>query len=178
MKMRFAAVVLALALAAGCVKKGDVTERTPVGDLGAYGATAVSVEVPDKVKDSAKHQQNLTNALVERLRKKGFDVVATDAAAMIVKVKVTDVDEGSSLAAGLNASGGDAKVAMSVDLVAQKETHKSLGSFDVTGNSKSNTSTSIGGVNTKAIEDRASTAMEAAADQIADFLGEHHGAKK
>ncbi|HEY8078176.1 MAG TPA: DUF4410 domain-containing protein [Labilithrix sp.] len=175
MKKGFAIAALVLALAAGCVKKGDVTERTPVGDLGAYGQTAVSVEVPDKVKDSAKHQQNLTNALVERLKKKGFDVVATDAATMIVKVKVMDVDEGSSLAAGMT-GGGDAKVAMSVDLVAQKES-KSLGSFDVTGNSKSNSHTSIGGVDTKAIEDRASTAMEAAADQIADFLASKRGAK-
>lgn len=171
MKKRFG-LALCLALALGCVKKGDVAERTPVADLGAYGQTAVAVEVPEKVKDSQKHQQNLTNALSERLRKKGFDVVATDAATMLVKVKVTDVDEGSSLAAGMSA-GGDAKVAMSVDLLAAKENNKSLGAFDVTGNSKSNTSTSVGGVNTKAIEDRASTAMEAAADQIADFLEAH-----
>ena len=173
MKKGFAIAALFLALAAGCVKKGDVNERTPVADLGAYGQTAVAVEVPDKVKDSAKHQQNLTNALVERLKKKGFDVVATDAALMTVKVKVTDVDEGNALAAGMG--GGDAKVSMSVDLVAKDQ--KNLGSFDVTGNSKSNAHTSIGGVDTKAIEDRASTAMEAAADQIADFLGSKRGAK-
>ncbi len=173
---KFAMAALVLALAGGCAKKGEVVEKTPVADLGPYAQTAVAVDVPTTIKNSAQAQQTLTNALVERLRKKGFDVVATDAATMIIKVHVSEVDGGNSGAAALGGSAGEAKATMSVDLVAQKE-NKSLGSFDVSGNSKKDMNTSIGGVNTSAMEDRSGRALEAAADQIAETLAAHRGAK-
>jgi hypothetical protein len=47
---------------------------------------------------------------------------------------------------------------------------KAIGAFDVTGNSKKNVQTSVGGVNTAAMEDSANKAFEAAAEEIALFL--------
>ncbi len=172
--MRLSSLVLVALLSvgsAGCAKTGSVTEKTPVADLGAYGSAAVAVDVPPTVKNAAQHQSTLTNALVERLRSKRFDVVASDGAALLVKVKVVDLDEGSQLARGLNA-GGESKVALSVELVDAKQS-KPVGSFDVTGNSSKNTHTSINGLDTGAIEDTTSRALEAAADQIAEFLEQH-----
>jgi hypothetical protein len=170
MKARSIFFAAALALV-GCAKTGDVQEKTPVADLAAYSTAAVAVEVPSSVKDSQKHQSTLTNALAERLKQKRFDVVGADAAALLVKVKVTDVDEGSQLARGLSA-GGESNVKVTVELVDVKSS-KSVGSFDATGNSKKDSQMKINGLNTDAVADTTGRALEAAADQIADFLEAH-----
>jgi len=180
MKIRLllTAAVLSLTSVAACAKTGNVTEKTPVTqDLGVYRTASISVDVPKDVKNSDKHQSTFGSALADKLKSRHLFEVAPDGGDLVVKVKVTSVDDGSAVLRGLGSgSAGDAKVAATVDLFDTKQS-KSVGSFDVVGNSSKNFHSSVGGVDTAAIEDATGRAIGAAADQIADFLEKHRAAK-
>jgi hypothetical protein len=95
---------------------------------------------------------------------------------MTLRVKVTKVDSGNK---GLQAmsAGGDSDVSASVELFDTKQ-NKVVGAFDVTGNSKKNVNTSVGGVNTKAMEDTTNAALGAAGDEIVAYLEKHRAPAK
>lgn len=175
------AMVVGACLVVGCAKTGSVQEKAPLTqDLAAYRSAAVSVELPPSVKNAEQHKVAMASGLTDRLReKKIFAEVVTENADLAIKIVVTSVDEGSALARGIGpAAGGDAQVAASVDLFDTKQ-GKSVGAFDVTGNSKKNVQSSVGGVNTAAVEDSTGRALGAAADEIVAYLEQHKaGAKK
>jgi hypothetical protein len=167
------ALVCAGLLGAGCVQKGSVNEKQAfTAGLSSYKTASVEVVIPDSVANSAKVKQQMADAVVAKLRGASlFSDVPMSGGDMTVKVNITNVDAGSKAAQAIT-GGGDAEVAATVDLFDTKQS-KVVGSFDVTGNSKQNSSMTVGGVNMKAVDDTTNTACGAAADQIADYLSKH-----
>lgn len=163
------ACVIALS-AVACVKSGTVAEKQPVASLAAYKTAQLSVEVPGDMKNGEQQKVAFSSAISKRLKEKNiFTEVKPDGGDVAIKVKVTKVDAGSDAMKALGpANSGAAEVAVTVELA--DASAKSLGAFDVTGNSKKNVQTSVGGVNTAAMEDATAKALDAAADEIAEFL--------
>lgn len=168
-RTKIGAIVIALA-AAACVKTGTVAEKQPVGSLAAYKTAQLSVEVPGDMKNGEQQKVAFSSAISKRLKEKNiFTEVKPDGGDVAIKVKVTKVDGGNEALRGLGgANSGSAEVMVSIELA--DASAKSLGAFDVTGNSKKNAQMSVGGVNTSAMEDATSKALDAAADEIAEFL--------
>lgn len=174
MKMlaRLGAVAL---VCAGCVQKGSVNERQPfTAHVSDYKTASVEVVIPDSVTNSAKVKQQMADAVTAKLRGASlFSDVPMTGGDMTVKVNITNVDAGSKAAQALSSTnGGDAEVAATVELFDAKAS-KVVGAFDVTGNSKSDSSVHVGGLNMKAVDDTTNTACGAAADQIADYFLKH-----
>ena len=166
--------LLSLVLAAGsgvaCVKTGSTMEKAPfTADLATYKSASVEVDMPSDVKNADTSKTQFQSQIGDKLKeKKIFAEVAPGGGDMTLRVKVTKVDGGNK---GLQAmtAGGDSEVSASVELFDTKQ-NKVVGAFDVTGNSKTNTQTSVGGVNTKAMEDTTGAAFGAAADEIVAYL--------
>jgi hypothetical protein len=169
MRSMLALVVLGLV---GCAHTGDVVERTPVtGPLSSYGTLQVTVMPSDPgAVNASKNADYLRVALVNKLKEAKIfnDVTGPEAQGQLnLKVTMLAADGGSALKA--MTSGSDAKVSLAVDLQ-QAADGKSLGQFDVSGNSSSNTRVSVGGVNTDAMSDQTPKALDAAVDQIVQYL--------
>ena len=168
--------LLSLVLAAGsgvaCVKTGSTMEKAPfTADLATYKSASVEVDMPSDVKNADTSKTQFQSQIGDKLKeKKIFAEVAPGGGDMTLRVKVTKVDGGSK---GMQALGpaneGAAQISASVELFDTKQ-NKVVGAFDVTGNSKTNTQTSVGGVNTKAMEDTTGAAFGAAADEIVAYL--------
>jgi len=173
------ALVLAVGASVGCAKTGSVQEKTPMSaDLASYKSASIEVDLPGDVKNADTTKTQFQSQLGDKLReKKIFAEVAAGGGDMTLRVKVTKVEGGNK---GLQAmtAGGDSEVSASVELFDTKQ-NKVVGAFDVTGNSKKNVNTSVGGVNTKAMEDTTGAALGAAADEIVAYLDKHRapGAK-
>ncbi len=163
-----AAVVFAASM--GCVKTGTVAEKQPVASLAAYKSASISVDAPSEMKNSEKYKSDFNNALAMRLKEKRiFMDVTPDGGDVAIKVKITKMDTGSDVMRAVGpANSGASEVSATVELF-DKES-KAIGAFDVTGNSKKNVQTSVGGVNTAAMEDSTNKAIEAAAEEIALYL--------
>jgi hypothetical protein len=180
MKRWIALLTLVLAGAVGCAKTGSVQERTPLtADLATYKSASIEVDIPQEVKNADTAKTHFQSQIGDKLReKKIFAEVAPGGGDMTLRVKVTKVDGGNK---GLQALGpsnsGDAEVSMSIELFDSKQ-NKVVGAFDVTGNSKKNMQTSVGGVNTKAMEDTTDAAFGAAADEIVAYLEKHRAGGK
>lgn len=173
-----ATIVVGAAVVTGCVKTGTVNERAPIADLSAYKSASVAVEMPAGVKNGETEKTAFLTGIGERLEKrKVFSEIVAGGGDLTVKVKVNSVDTGSQLARAVGpTAGGDAEVSATVELVDNKQ-GKSVGAFDVTGNSKKNAQTTVGGVNTAAMEDTTGRAFGAAADQIGEFLAKRRAGK-
>jgi hypothetical protein len=157
------------------VQKGSVNEKVPMtASLSSYKTASVEVNIPDSVANSAKVKQQMNDAVTAKLRAANlFSDVPMSGGDMTVKVNITNVEGGNKAAQAISpVNGGDAEVAATVELFDTKQS-KVVGAFDVTGNSKSNSSLSVGGVNMKAVDDTTNTACGAAADQITDYLTKH-----
>jgi hypothetical protein len=168
--------MVAAALAVGCVKTGSVVERTPVSSLSAYKVAKLEVDVASEIKNAEQTKSEFHSAIAERLKgKKVFNDVVADGGDVFIKVKVTRVTEANK---GLQALGpansGSAEVYVTVEMT--DKDGKAVGAFDVTGNSKKNVQTKVGGVNTAAMEDSTNKALGAAADEIAGYLAQKTGA--
>lgn len=174
MMNRFALLVL-VALA-GCAKTGTVVEKTPVTqDLSAYHSVTIAVEVDASIENPDVQKSQLSTFLEKDIRdKKLFADVVADSGELAIKIKITKLDKPMTIA---GVPGGQSDMEGTVELFDAKQS-KSVGAFDVTGTSKRNTSTSIGGVNTNTGEDPRKRALQAAADQIAEFIEGHRGAAK
>lgn len=185
MKRWIALLSLVLAGGAGlggvaCVKTGSAQEKTPfTADLATYKSASIEVEVPSDVKNADTTKTQFQSQLGDKLKeKKIFAEVAPGGGDMTLRVKVTKVDGGNKGLQGLGpANSGSSEIAASVELFDTKQ-NKVVGSFEVTGNSKSNSQTSVGGVNTKAMEDTTGAAFGAAADEIVAFLEKKRGGGK
>jgi hypothetical protein len=156
-----------------------VQEKVPLTqDIGAYKSAAVEVEVPSGMKNGDTQKTAFATMLGDRLKDKKLFEVMPNGADLTLRVKVTSVEAGNKLAQAMGPSaGGDAEVAASVELFDTKQ-NKSVGAFDVTGNSKKNVQTTVGGVNTAAMEDTTNRALGAVADEIVAYLEKHRGAAK
>src|SRR5262249_29165440 len=97
-----------------------------------------------------------------------FSDVVADGGDVVLKVKVTNVDGGNTAVVALAGNAGSAEISASVELF--DKASKPIGAFDVKGNSKKNVQTTVGGVNTAAMDDSTKKAFEAAADEIATYL--------
>jgi hypothetical protein len=162
--------LMACALAA-CAHTGDVTERTPVTTpLASYGTAQVMVQASDpSAVNSAQHVTLVEQSLISKLRNKGvFQKINEGEGALNVKVTLVSAGGGSGALQAMNA-GGDAKVQLLVDLTDPKDNH-SIGQLEVTGNSASNVHTSVGGVDTQAMSDQTPKAIDAATDQLVEYL--------
>ncbi len=169
MNVRKMMMIASLLFATACVKSGSVAEKQPVASLAAYKSASVAVDVPSSMTNPEKYKSAFANALTLKLReKKIFTDVTTEGGEVAIKVKVTKLDQGNSGLTAVGGNAGAAEIAASVELF-DKE-NKAIGAFDVTGNSKKNMQTSVGGVNTAAMEDGATKAFEAAADEIVGYL--------
>jgi hypothetical protein len=168
-------LVLAAAAGTGCAKTGSVQEKTPLtADLATYKSASIEVDIPSDVKNADTTKTQFASQLGDKLReKKIFAEVSAGGGDMTLRVKVTKVESGNK---GLQAmsAGGDSEVSASVELFDTKQ-NKVVGAFDVTGNSKKNVNTSVGGVNTKAMEDTTGAALGAAGDEIVAYLDKHRG---
>jgi hypothetical protein len=169
MKKILIAALLAVS-AIACVKTGSVAEKQPVASLASYKTASLSIEVPGDMKNGEQQKTAFSSAIARRLKEKNiFTEVRPDGGELAIKVKVTKVDTGSDAMRALgSANAGSAEVFVSVELA--DTAAKSLGAFDVTGNSKKNVQTSVGGVNMAVVEDATGKALDAAADEIAEFL--------
>lgn len=167
-KTSYAALVAVAA--AACVKTGTVAEKQPVASLAAYKTAQLFIEVPADMKNGEQQKTAFSSAISRRLKEKNiFNEVKPDGGDVVLKVKITKVDGGSDemRAIGLGNSGA-AEVFVSVELADAQA--KSLGAFDVTGNSKKQVQTTVAGVHTASMEDATGKALDAAADEIAEFL--------
>jgi hypothetical protein len=173
MMNRYAWIVL-VALA-GCAKTGTVVEKTPVTqDLSAYHSASIAVEVDASIENPDVQKSQLSTFLEKNLRdKKLFSDVVADGGDLAIKIKITKLDKPTTIA---GVPGGSSDMSGSVELFDSKAS-KAIGAFDVTGTSSRSTSTSIGGVNTNTGEDPRKRALQAAADQIAEFIESHSGKK-
>lgn len=175
MNRLLAMTTLGLSLVLGCAKTGAVQEKAPLTqDLSTYKSAAVEVEMPQDVKNADTRKSAFVTMVGDRLReKKLFTEIVPASGELTLKIKITSVDEGSKLAQAMGPSaGGDSEVAASVSLFDTKQ-NKQVGAFDVSGNSKKNVQTSVGGVNTSSMQDTTSRALGAAADEIAAYLEQH-----
>jgi len=173
--------LLATGAGAGCAKTGSVQEKTPLtADLASYKSASVEIDIPSDVKNADTTKTQFVSDLGAKLKeKKIFADVPPGGGEMTLRVKVTKVDAGNK---GLQAMGppnmaGDAEISASVELFDTKQ-NKVVGAFDVTGNSKSNTSASINGASTKSIEDTTGAAFGAAANEIVAYLEKHRAPAK
>jgi hypothetical protein len=168
------------ALGLGCAKTGSVQERAPLTqDIATYRSAAVEVDIPTSVKNAETQKTAFATMIGDKLReKKIFAEIVPTSGELTLRVKVTAVEQGNKMAQAMGpGAGGDSEVAATIDLFDAKQ-NKSVGAFDVTGNSKKNTQTSVGGVNTAAMEDTTGRALGAAADEIVAYLEKHRGAAK
>jgi flagellar basal body L-ring protein FlgH len=166
-------MVCALALASAtpaCVKKGSVTEASPMASgISAFRTAHVTVAGPP----SAKNIEVLKTSILQKLTDtKLFAEVRADGGELLVQVVVKEVDQGSALATQLGGNAGAAEVQMDVTFVSTKD-QKTVGQIAVMGNSKQNGSTSLGGVDMRALDDQTATAYAQAADQLATYLMAH-----
>jgi hypothetical protein len=170
MKLRAFVLVIAITASLGCVKSGSVVEKQPVASLAAYKSATISVEAPADMKNVEQHKSGFVSALTARLKdKKIFMEVPPEGGDVSIKVTITKMDAGSTAMQALgNANNGAAEVTATVELF--EKGSKSVGAFEVTGNSKKNSQVSINGVNTAAMEDSTRKAIDAAADEIALYL--------
>lgn len=172
MKLRNVMGIAALVMAAslGCVKTGSVVEKQPVAGLSAYKSASITVEAPTDLKNAEQHKTGFVSALSAKLKEKRiFADVTPEGGDVSIKVSITKMDEGNTAMRAIgNANAGASEVSASVQLF--EKGSKPIGAFDVTGNSKSNTQTSVGGVNTAAMEDSTKKAIDAAAEEIALYL--------
>lgn len=172
---RLLVVWLTLLFAFGCVQKGSVKEREPLtADLARYKTASVEVDMPTDAKNAETTKTHFQSDLGKKLKDaKIFSDVAPGGGDMIVRVKVTKVDRGNEgmQATGFMANAGAAEVKATVELVDVKQ-DKVVGSFYVSGNSKSNVRTTADD-----LDDAALTALGAAGDQIVDYLDKHRSAK-
>jgi hypothetical protein len=177
MRHALTTLILAASLAIGCAKTGDVQEKVPLtADITTYKTASVEVTIPTSVKNAETQKTAFAGTISDKLReKKLFGDVTAGGGELTIKVNVTNVDEGSKLA--LAAGGGKSEVSATVDLFDTKR-QQSIGQFDVKGNSKKDVHTSVGGVDTQAMEDTTGKALGAAADEIANYLDKHRGAAK
>jgi len=168
-------LALIFSLLLGCANTGTVVEKTPVTqDLSAYHTATIAVDVDPSVDNPDVQKSQMSTFVEKNLRdKKLFADVVADGGEIVLKIKITKLDKPMTLA---GVPGGQSDMEGSVELFDSKA-NKAVGAFDVTGSSKRNTSTSIGGVNTNTGEDPRKRALQAAADQIASFIESHRGAK-
>ncbi len=174
MKKLIALACLTIAFAASaCAKTGTVNETQAFSaDLASYKSASVEVQVAPGVTNAEATKTQMTEVVGAKLReRKLFSDTPPSGGDVTVKVKLASVDGGNKAMQAMG-GGGDAEVKANVELFDTKQ-NKVVGAFDVSGNSKSNSHVSVGGVDTKAMGDATATALAAAADQIADYLDKH-----
>lgn len=169
MKRVFASIALAMALA--CTPSGTVHETAPVTkDLSAYRSASIAVNVTGKTEKPDVHKSQLSLAIEKQIKEKNlFAEVVPDKGDLEIRVNLDKIDEGGTMG-GLAA--GDTDVAASVELFDTKD-NKAIGGFQATGTSKSNTHTSIGGVDTKTGSSQSASAHAHLAEQIATYIASH-----
>lgn len=175
--MKIPSILLSLVLGVGCANAATVTEKSPVTqDLGAFHTATVAVTVAPGIENPDVFKSQLTTFVESRLKeKKLFTEVVAEGGDLTLKITINKLDKPMSIA---GVPGGESDTTASVELFDAKAS-KSVGAFDISATSKRNTSTSVGGVNTKTGDDPRKRALEAAADQVASYIEKHRagGAK-
>lgn len=160
-----------LLLASGCVTTGHVAEQSPPASLAGYDSVVLSVEAADpSAKNMALHVKNAQVALSTALQKsRAFETVynpsSADQATLRLEAKILEVVDGSTNLL----AGGISKVRLEVSIVDTKA-DRALGVVTVEGNSKKNTRTTVGGIDTDVVADTIKRAFEAAGEHLAEYL--------
>lgn len=171
-----ASLVLALAIPSlgACAKTGTVEASAPPAQKISSYKTVVVLVTSTESKNSEKNVAALRDATGAKLREAGIfsEVLGEEKKAdaeLALSLTIAKVDEGSQAMRAMG-GGGDAEVEVSADLLDVKQGNKSIGQFKVTGNSKKDVHTSVGGLDTSAVENTTGRALAAAADQVVEYM--------
>jgi hypothetical protein len=169
-KMVVGALVVAFA-STGCVKKGSVTEAAP---LLTSVSVFKSVQITVSGSPSVVGLDELKSTLQQKLMAaKIFTEVRPEGGDLQLQVVVTKSEKASELGTMFGGNSGAAEVQMDVKFVSSKD-QKTLGQVAIMGNSKQNTSTSVGGIDTRALGgNQILKAYDQAADQLVEYLQKH-----
>ena len=158
----------------GCATSSTLSEAKPLpAGVVAYKSFGIRMK-PGAMEDeggkySVKFAQHLASKLTER---KVFAQVSLDPNApadLVVTLNFTRIDRPGGAASVLG--GGMANAEVELDGVFTRGTSSDpVGSFHLTGNSKNRGRTSIGGFGVTSSEDYTQTAIEEAAEKLADLI--------
>lgn len=169
MKLRALAFagVLGVAVLTGCVKTGSVLEHQPLA-TGVLRNKTVGIVVnapnPDWQQDAGKFKEGLFAALAQ------IGWKYSEQPDVIFDITWTDFDKGSKGARMFNV-GGEAELHMGV--IIRSPDGAVLAKLGITGNSKRQSSTTVGGYNTSWGDSLPDRAVRAAIEQISEYLKEH-----
>ena len=158
------ACVLAVAILAGCVKTGFVVEQQPLAHkLPATATVGVVVKAmnPEWQVDSDHLKEGLHKELAAQGWKYG------DNPDYMFEITVTEFDKGSKGAVMFTGT-GDAE--LRCDVVLKTRDGNVAAKLAVTGNSKRQSSTTIGGFNTAWADSLPARAVRATIEQIIEYL--------
>ncbi len=163
-------VALGVALGSGCVKKGDVTEASPIlVSVSTFKTASVTLTAPPEANTAGLLKASLMSKLRES---KLFADVPEEGGELVIQLNVKSIDKGSALATQLAGNAGAAEVTLEVTFIASTD-KKTIGQVFVSGNSKQDSSTTIGGIDTRLGSDQTARAYAAAADQVVEYLSKH-----
>ncbi|MDB4934732.1 MAG: hypothetical protein JWP87_1704 [Labilithrix sp.] len=156
--------MLGIAVLAGCVKTGSVVEQQPLAQKLPKTATVgviVKVMNPEWQADADHLKEGLHHELAAHGWKYG------DNPDFMFEVTVVDFDKGSKGARMFNA-GGEAE--LHADVVLKTRDGAIAAKLGVMGNSKRQSSTTVGGYNTSWADSLPARAVRATIEQISEYL--------
>jgi len=159
--------ILALAVPlTGCVNTGSVTPTHPLSAplSAAKGWTVATTRVPD----GEAYLDTIKLELDRALREEKV-VAETAEGGLTFEVVVVDLDTGNKTARYMN-TGGEAEISLEVTIT--EADGSKVAQLTVLGNSARQAETSVGGVKTSANDNRVKRAIDAAIEQLVDYLEE------
>lgn len=170
----FAAASLAAALA-GCATSSTLSESRPLpaGVTKSYKTLAIRMKVAMPEDEGGKYSQKFAQYLASRLGDdKVFAQVVTDPNApadLFVTLAFTKIDRPGGAMSALAGSAANAEVELDGTFTAGNAADP-IGVFHVTGNSKNRGRTKVAGIGVTSSEDYTDTAIEEAADKVAELI--------
>ena len=161
------AIVLGIALLTGCVKTGSVVEQQPLSQKLPQSAT-VGVVVKNTNPDWAEDADHLKEGLHKELSEKGWKY--GDQPDYVFEITFVEFDKGSK-GARMFGAGGEAELHTLLEVKAKDG--KTVAKLAVTGNSKRQSSTTVGGFNTSWADSLPARAVRATIEQITEYLHDH-----
>lgn len=161
------AAVLGIAILAGCVKTGSVVEQQPLATgvlRNKTVAIVVNAKDPDWQTDAGKFKEGLFAALGE------IGWKYSEKPDVVFEATWTEFDKGSKGARMFNV-GGEAELHM--DLVIHTPDGAVIAKLGITGNSKRQSRTKVGGYDTSWGDSLPDRAVRAAIEQISEYLKDH-----
>ena len=160
-------VVLGIALLSGCVKTGSVTEQQPLSQK-VPRAKTVGIVVNAANAEWRDDADHLRDGLHHELAEHGWPFNPNPD--FVFEITFVEFDKGSK-GARMFGAGGEAE--LHCDVVLKTREGAVIAKLAVTGNSKRQSSTSIGGFNTSYADSLPARAVRATIEQISEYLQSH-----